>query len=43
MSTLSALHTKTGTFANSVDSDEMAHNDLSHQDLKLPILLLICD
>ena len=31
--TLSALQTKTDTFANSVDPDEMAHNEPSQQDL----------
>ena len=30
---LSARQTKTITCANSVDPDEMAHNELSHQDL----------
>ena len=31
--TLSALQTKTDTFANSVDPDKMACNKPSHQDL----------
>ena len=31
--TLSALQTKTDNFANSVDPDETAHNEPSHQDL----------
>ena len=31
--TLSALQAKTSTFANSVDPDEMARNEPSHQDL----------
>ena len=31
--TLSALQTKTDTFANGIDPDEMAHNEPSHQDL----------
>ena len=36
---LSALQTKTMSFANSVDPDETAHNEPSHQDLHcLPFL-----
>ena len=31
--TISALQTKTDTYANSVDPDEMAHNEPSHLDL----------
>ena len=31
--TLSALQAETTLFANSVDPDEMAHNEPSHQDL----------
>ena len=30
---LSALQTKTGTFANSIDPDEMSHNEPSHLNL----------
>ena len=38
---LSALETKIITLANSVDPDETAHNNPSHQDLHcLPLLLL---
>ena len=32
--TLSSLQTNTGTFANSADPDETAHNEPSHQDLQ---------
>ena len=38
--TLSSLQTNTDTFANSVDPDETAHNEQSHQDLNCAILLL---
>ena len=31
--TLSTLYTKTDAFANSVEPDETAHNEPSHQDL----------
>ena len=37
--TFSALQTKTDTCANSVDPDEMAHNEPSHQGLHY---LLFC-
>ena len=32
--TLSAWQTKTDTFANTADTDETAHNELSHQYLQ---------
>ena len=40
--TLSALQTNTSTFANSVDPDEMAHYEPSHQDLHcLPFCFIL--
>ena len=41
--TLSACQTKTDTCANSIDPDETARNEPSHQDLHCLPLFLILD